>query len=382
MTDTYWRLSFFYFSYFAFMGAFMPFWSLYLQSLSFTAVQIGTLMSLFQVGRIVAPAIWGWLADHTGQRIRITQMLTVMSFLVYLGVFAKQSYGWIFAIMLLLSFFWSAALPLLESITLGHLRDNLARYGHIRLWGSLGFIAAVIGLGILLDYQPIATLLVVILGILLLVMFAGFAITDAPATAVQAATGSLRQIMQKREVISLLLACFCMAMAHGAYYTFYSIFLVEHGYSKGAVGWLWALGVVCEIVLFLCMPKLTQRFSYRQILLASLLLAFVRFVVIGWSVQHIVLIILAQTLHAASFGTFHASAIAKIHQYFQGKHQARGQALYTGFYYGLGGTLGALMSGFAWEHTTAAWTFSLCAVFALIGIIILAWGMPAEENAY
>ncbi|MCK7502282.1 MAG: MFS transporter [Comamonadaceae bacterium] len=66
----------------------------------------------------------------------------------------------------------------------------------------------------------------------------------------------LGDIMRRREVTSLLAACFAMSAAHGALYVFYSIFLVAHGYSKGLVGWLWALGVIAEIGVFLAMPLL------------------------------------------------------------------------------------------------------------------------------
>jgi hypothetical protein len=49
--------------------------------------------------------------------------------------------------MALLAFFWSAALPLVETLTFDHLRDETGRYSRIRLWGSIGFIVAVMGTG-------------------------------------------------------------------------------------------------------------------------------------------------------------------------------------------------------------------------------------------
>ena len=60
-----------------------------------------------------------------------------------------------------------------------------------------------------------------------------------------------------------------MSVAHGPYYTFYSIYLVEHGYAKSAVGGLWALGVICEIGVFFLMPALVRRFGFARILLVS-----------------------------------------------------------------------------------------------------------------
>ncbi len=374
----YWRLSAFYFAYFAFVGAFTPYWTLYLQSLAFSAFQIAALMSLFQVARIFSPSLWGWLADYLGHRVKIIQWLAVLSTLSYLGVFAGESYSWMFAVMLLLSFFWSASLPLIETVTLGHLGDQFDRYGHIRMWGSIGFILAVIGLGYLLDYFSIRILLWFVFAMMLGVLIFSRNIPEPKIIPHHMDDSSVWRIMRQPEVLALLVACFMMAAAHGVYYTFYSIYLVDHGYSKGQVGWLWALGVICEILIFLWMPKLTKLFGLKRILVISLFIAFVRFNLIGWAVDWWWLLLFAQILHAATFGSYHASAVALTHRYFKGKHQSKGQGLYTGVSYGVGGTFGGLVSGYAWESFGSSWTFGLSGVFALIGCVLFIWMTPKK----
>ncbi|MFM6978974.1 MAG: MFS transporter, partial [Methylophilaceae bacterium] len=299
MQIPYWSLSLFYFAYFSFVGAFAPYWSLYLQSLAFSAFQIAVLMSLFQIARIFSPGLWGWLADHYGRRVTIIQWLAGLSLLSYLGVFIGTSYVWLFAVMLLLSFFWSASLPLIETVTLGHLGDRFDRYGHIRMWGSIGFIVSVIGLGYLLDWFSIRVLLWAILLYMLSVFVLSYRVPDASVPKHDSLHDSIWQIIRQRHVVALLVACFSMSAAHGVYYTFYSIYLVNHGYSKAQVGWLWALGVICEILIFLIMPKLSKRFSLKYILLVTLLIAFIRFNLIGWVVGIGVVVLLAQALHAA-----------------------------------------------------------------------------------
>lgn len=373
MQVPYWQLSFFYFAYFNFVGAFAPYWSLYLQSLAFSALQIAVLMSLFQVARIFSPGLWGWLADHYDQRVKLVQWLAGLSLISYLGVFVGSSYQWLFAVMLLLSFFWSASLPLIETITLGHLRDRLERYGHIRLWGSIGFIVAVIGLGYLLDWFAIRILLWLILAFLCAVFVLSFRVPDAVIQHIHSPHDSLWHILRRPHVVALMVACLAMSAAHGVYYTFYSIYLVQHGYSKSQVGWLWALGVVCEILIFLLMPKLSKRFSLKRILMVTLLIAFIRFNLIGWAVSYWLLVLLAQTLHAATFGAYHASAVALTHQYFKGKHQSKGQGLYTSISYGVGGTIGGLISGYAWEAVGPQWTFSISGGIALVGCLLFVW---------
>ena len=141
-----------------------------------------------------------------------------------------------------------------------------------------------------------------------------------------------------------------MSIAHGAYYTFYTIYLVDHGYSKSLAGWLWALGVICEIGIFVWMPHLYRAFTLRQILLGSFALAVLRFLLIGWLIDNFVALVLAQALHAATFGSFHAASIGVIHKVFRGRHQARGQAIFASFTFGLGGTLGGVYAGYAWEQ--------------------------------
>jgi PPP family 3-phenylpropionic acid transporter len=369
----YWRLSSFYFFYFAFVGAFSPYWSLYLKSLDFSASEIGVLMSLLLATRIFAPTLWGWLADRSGKRVGIVRVAAALSLASYFGVFFGVSFWWMFVVMALISFFWSASLPLVEATTLSHLGDSTASYGRVRLWGSIGFIVAVIGIGYVLDVAEVRILLWLVLGLMVGIVIFSRHIPEAESVTHHTDRYPARQILKRPEVAALFAACFLMAAAHGPYYTFYSLYLVEHDYSKGAIGWLWALGVICEIAVFIGMPRLMQRFSLPQILGASFLLAVIRFLLIGWLVDSVAAILFAQMLHAATFGSYHAAAVAAIHHFFRGRHQAKGQALYTSLTFGAGGTFGALMSGYAWDFLGASLTFSIASLCALFGLLLISW---------
>jgi PPP family 3-phenylpropionic acid transporter len=369
----YWRLSGFYFFYFAFVGAMAPFWGLYLKSLDFTAFQIGVLMSLLQVMRMFAPNIWGWVADHTGRRVAIVQVAVFASLVSYLGVFFGTGFWWLFAVMALMSFFWSASLPLVEATTLSHLGERTARYGRIRLWGSVGFILAVVGLGYLFDFVAIRWLLWAVLGMMLGLGLFSWHVPEAEVVPHETDRLPVWHILRRPEVLAFMSAGFLMAAAHGPYYTFYSIYLVDHGYSKSSVGLLWSLGVVCEIGVFLWMPRLMRHFTLRQMLLASFALAVVRFLMIGWGVGSVVLVLVAQVLHAATFGAYHSAAVEVVHRFFRGKHQAKGQGLYNSVSYGAGGTLGGLYSGYAWDAIGPEVTFTLAAACGLVAWALVWW---------
>jgi PPP family 3-phenylpropionic acid transporter len=373
-----WRIAGFYFFYFAFVGMFAPFWSLYLQSIQFGAVEIAILMSVQPVMRMVAPALWGWLADHSGKRLLVVQAAALASALCYLGVFFTTQFWGMLPVLGLMSFFWSASMPLVEATTMAYLGEHTAHYGRIRAWGSVGFIVAVLGLGYMLDYVPIHWLLWAGLAIMLGILFFSRLIPHTTAPPHHTDDLPLRSVLFQPQVLALFGACFLMAVAHGPYYTFFSIYLVDHGYTKSAVGLLWALGVVCEIGAFFLMPWLMRRFSLPQILAVGLACAVLRFLLIGWGVDVLLLILLAQALHAITFGAFHAAAVALVHHFFAGRHQARGQALYGSLTYGAGGVLGGLASGPLWQHLGASWMYSMSAAMALLGLGVLLWGLRGD----
>ncbi|ANQ84202.1 putative MFS metabolite transporter [Azoarcus olearius] len=370
----YWRLSAYYFSYFAFVGAFSPYFTLYLKALDFSATDIAVLMSLMQVMRVLAPNLWGWLAEHLGVRLPIVRLSALMSVAGFAVFFFTESFSGIFAGMALMSFFWAAALPLVESLTFAHLATAAHRYGSIRAWGSVGFIAAVVGLGALLDLLPIRAVLWGTTAVLGAILVCSLLLPEAARAATRGAGASLREVLGRSEVKALLGACFLMSAAHGAFYVFFSILLVDHGYGKAAVGALWALGVVSEIIVFMFMPRLMRRVPLRAILLFAFCCAVVRFVLTGWGAASVAVVAAAQVLHGVTFGAYHAAAIAAINRWFSGRLQARGQALYGSLSFGAGGMLGGLVSGLGWETIGPAWTFTLGSVFALAGLLWLKLG--------
>jgi PPP family 3-phenylpropionic acid transporter len=307
--------------------------------------------------------------------MRIARWTGVAGTLAWLGVFASANFLWLFAVLLAVMFFWSAALPLIEATTLSHLGEETARYGRIRVWGSIGFIVAVIGVGYALDGWPPRAVLSIVLLLMLCILACCWLTPEAKSAPHETDTQPLWDILKRPEVMALIVAAALMAVAHGPYYTFYTIYLVDHGYSKSMAGWLWALGVICEIGIFVWMPHLYRAFTLRQILLGSFALAVLRFLLIGWLIDNFVALVLAQALHAATFGSFHAASIGVIHKVFRGRHQARGQAMYGSLAFGLGGAIGGFTSGHAWAGLGPSLTFTLSSGAALAGLLILWWRM-------
>jgi len=331
-------------------------------------------LAMPQLARIVAPAFWGWLADRSGA----ARGIVVFSAAVLLAGFSLMhlvdGYTGIVAIMLVMSLLSAGALPLVEALTLGSLGARTERYGPIRLWGSVGFVAGVLGTGAWLDAHPPQSLLGVIVLLAALTLVVSLLV---PAGRVAGVGGQgdarLGAVLQRPEVLAFFAACLCMNVAHGALYAFYSIYLDAEGYSTTAIGVLWTLGVLAEIALFLLLPRVLRRYSLRAVLAASCACAALRFAAIGLAVDLLPVLAAAQLLHAATFGVFHAASIAAVHRLFQGGIAARGQSLYSSLTYGAGGAAGTLIAGWSWEALGPASSFAVSALFGALGALLVAW---------
>ncbi len=370
----YWRLSAYYFTYFSFIGVFAPYFGLYFQSLSFSAWEIGLLMSQMQLMRLFGPYLWGMLADRSGQRLWIVRLTSLAALLVFSAIFFLSSFAALMIAIAVLAFFWTAALPLVETLTFDHLREDSARYSRIRLWGSVGFIVAVMLAGVLLDHLPLISMIWFSVAMLITIVFSSLLVPEAPVAHLVEDPAPLGEILRQPRVWALLAASFAMAAAHGALNIFYTIFLADHGYSKSTVGSLFSLGVVAEIAVFFVMSRVMRRYSLRTILIVSFSTSVVRFVTIGWGVDFIGVLVLTQLMHGLTFGAFHAAAISAINRWFPGRTRSRGQALYSSLAFGGGGLFGGVISGWTWDHLGGQLTFALGSIYALIGLVlVLGW---------
>jgi PPP family 3-phenylpropionic acid transporter len=377
----YTRLSGFYFFFFATLGAFLPYWGLYLQQLSFNPQAIGELMAVIMLTKVIGPNLWGWIADHSGKRIRIIRMSTLMAALSFAALLWVVDYWGVMLVLAVYSFFWNTALPLFEATTMNHLGTETQHYSRIRLWGSIGFIIAVMGLAPLFDLFGVYLLPHVVLVLLLCMWLDTLFVSDENVPRHESISLPLRDTLRQPVVLALLVSCLLAQASHGPYYTFFSIYLDELGYTRTLIGVLWALGVVAEIIIFLLMHRLLPRYGARNLLLTALLVTVMRWLLIAAQPQHLPVLLIAQVMHAASFGILHASAIHMVHRLFPGRLQGRGQALYSSLSFGLGGAIGSLLSGYVWTELGASWIYYMAAIMAGIGFLVAWWGI-AESNSY
>lgn len=366
------RLSAYYFFYFMAMGALLPYWSPYLQSVGFNAVQLGQLGAMLSATKILAPYIWGSIGDHTGQRIKIIRLASLLSIICFAGVFLQPlftspAFWWMLAITFFYSFFWNANLPQFEVVTLEYLDKRSERYTRIRLWGSVGFIISVVLMGYLHERFGVANLPYLVIGIYLAIFFNSLVIRQRVIKK-DVQPLSIVPVLRRPEVMALLTLCFLVQLSHGPYYTFFSIYMAELGYSNAVIGWLWTPGILVEILVFLVMPRWLQWMGAKNILILTMLCMVLRWLLIAYASDNLMVVIFAQTLHAMTFGAYHAIMVLMIFRYFPGRLQGRGQALYSSLSFGLGSAVGAFASGYLWSWFDPQVTFVAAAGVAVIGL--------------
>jgi len=367
----YWRLSGFYFFYFALVGSLSPYMGLYLSDIGFSAYSIGLVNAVLMGTKIIAPNVWGWLCDYTARRLRIITLGLLGATFFFSGLFIWQQLIPILCITFLYGFFWNAVLSQFDTATVQYLGSKSERYSHVRVWGSVGFIVAVTLLGVLFDEFSIQYLIPISWLLLLLITCVCLSIREPPVNVDKEASGRLWLVLRRPKVLAFFAAAFLLQFSFGAYYSFFSLYLESYGYSRTAIGFLWALGVVAEVLLFLVIHKIMPILGVAYVLFWSLAFTAIRWLLIAFYADNITIIMLSQLLHAFSFGAAHAACIELVRRFFVGHNAGQGNALYSSMTFGVGGAGGALMSGVLWE-VNPQWLFVVSASVLVLATFI-AW---------
>ena len=346
-----WAFGSFFFLYFAYVGLVSPYASLFFLDRGFNVIEIAVLVSMLQITRIIGPFSWGWLSDYLSNRVSIIRFCACLAALVFVCIFFLNSYIAFFIWMFVLHTILSSLMPLGESATVHALFKANSfdkRYGRLRLWGSIGFIAMVLVAGELFQRKGIELYPIVGMVVLTLLALITFLLHEPAMERRKMVKGELLVVLFNPDVRWFLLSGFLMIFAHAALYVFFSLYLSSLGYNKFQIGLFWALGVFAEVIFFYFQSQVLSRLDPEVVLQASFGVGVVRFALIALYPITPVLIF-AQILHAGTFAAHHSAATKLLQRWFTGPLQARGQALMATISYGLGGTLGGLCAGWIWD---------------------------------
>lgn len=360
------------FCYFAAIASFNPYAPLWFKELGFSTLAIGTIASLQAWARIVAPYAWGWLGDQGGQRVRLVQVAALLSILAASGLLWARGYTAVAICTTLMFVANGGVVPLVEAIVARHLTTadgfDSRRYGRVRVWGSVGFIVAVMLFGLVLERAGLAwfpTLVVLVYGLLLV------AALRLPRAAEPHAghepVPAVLSVLRRPAVGWFFASIFFTVLAHTSLYTFFSLYLDAQGMGKSTVGLLWAVSVAVEIVFFWWQGRIFDRLPPHAWLQWAAAVSVLRFAAIAAFGGQLVVLLFAQTLHVVTFAAQHAACIALIARHFPGALRGRGQALYSVLGYGSSGVVGGLAGGWLSTRLGFAAVFWAAAGAAAVG---------------
>ncbi|HEY5802996.1 MAG TPA: MFS transporter [Lysobacter sp.] len=367
------RYALFYLGYYGALGAYTPYIGRWVVANGHGGYAVGAMLALWYGGRIVAPPTWARMSARSAQPGHWLVAGCVLSLLGFAAFIGFTSGAMLFVTMAWFGIFFNAVMPQFEAMTLSALGQRNHDYGRIRMWGSIGFLIVAGTYGWLLDRLGNDAFVWLTLPWLLLTVAASWLHRgDRPLPAATAVSGIPKQALWRRPgVRRLLLVAMLMQLGFGPFYVFFTLHLQALGHDGFAVGVLWAIGVLCEIVMFWQAPRLVQRFGAQRLMTACIIATALRWSLVALLGGSFAWMALAQTGHALSFAAFHAGCMRRMAELFpERRDMAAAQGMLYGFSGGIGGVAGAGIAAAGWQHGGGHLAFLLGAAVAVLALVM------------
>lgn len=358
-----WRLGFLYAALFLVVGCYLPYLPVWLRWRGLDADTIALLLSTPLFVRIIFTPLISIAADHVGDRRIILIGLAYASLISFLLLWASSGLGQMFAAMVLLAINWTTIMPLIETVAVSGMRKAGLDYGKVRLWGSVSFIVASLATGVVIDRVGAASVLPLLL-IAATALVLGTHLVPPHLTRAASVPRTKRRLrladaveLARSPVFMLFVFTASLITAsHAVYYAFGTIHWRAQGFSAGAIGVLWSIGVVAEIVLFVYSGRIIAKTGASKFLMFAGLGAVLRWALMGFDLP-LAATAVVQCLHALSFGAAHIAAIHFLAHAVPENRAATAQGLYAAIVAGLvlgvvtiaSGPLYRMLAGGAYE---------------------------------
>lgn len=368
------RLALFYGAYFVVMGAYLPFFPVWLSYRGLSANEIGIVIGASAFIRIFAVPPVGFLADRQKKRRFFLVILSVLTLLSFAFLIPESSFGTVLFFAVLAGLFFFAMMPLVDELSVRRAHLLSFDYGRVRLWGSATFIFASIFCGFLLQEHSAEVALWWLLGGAALVCFVSLVLPpDVSANTLSAKRLNLRRglrILTRPSFLVFLLAAALIQASHAIYYAFGSLHWRSLGLSDGFIGSLWGIGVIAEIALFAMSGRLVLKLGPYGLLLLGASGAVLRWGIFAFDPPALLLPLL-QCLHGFSFGATHLAAMNFILRAAPSRVSATAQSLYAAFFVSSLSGFMIASSGFVYSQLAGYSYFVMSGVALLACVLVL-----------
>jgi PPP family 3-phenylpropionic acid transporter len=373
------RLALFYGAFFVYLGLSMPFIPAWLAAKGLDAGEIGIVLAAPMVVRVIAVPLATRIADRLGMLRRALIAASFASVLGFALVGAVSGFVAILAAYALATAALAPVLPFADAFALRGLKRHAASYGSVRLWGSVTFIIANVGGGLLLTRLGAANVIWAVVAALGLTAVVALALEPlAPeAMDIEEAHRPARSLWRSPGFVAVVLGASLIQASHAVMYGFATLQWSARGIPGPTIGLLWAIGVIAEVALFALSSRLVGWFGAIGLILLGGLGGVVRWTAMAFDPPDAVLPLL-QALHALSFAATH---LGTMHYLAQAASTRRG-ATAQGDFVAVQGIVFAVAMVLSGELVEAygSLAYGAMAVAAAVGAAFAGWALGRRER--
>lgn len=365
------RLSAFYAALFVLVGVVTPFFPMWLAARGLDAQEIGIILAVPLLMRMVAIPAAARFADRRGA---VRQMLVALCWATAAGYAATSvphSFAGLFLAVTITAAMYAPVMALADAYAIQRLKESGRAYGPVRLWGSFSFIAANVAAGSMLDLVAADYLIVLIVAAAAATAITAMVLRPiAAAPAFAGRKDRALDLLKQPAFAAVIVAASFVQASHAVYNGFSTIAWTAAGFDGVTIGALWAIGVIAEIVLFAMSGRFPLAIGPLALLSFGAGGAMLRWIVMAFDPPALALPFL-QALHGLSFGATHLGLIGFVAQTAPQRLGATAQGL---FHVANAPVMAAMLgaSGFLYAAYGAG-AYGVMAVAAGLGGVILLW---------
>ena len=285
----------------------MPFLPAILAEGGLSAGQVGAVMAVGSLVRLISAPISGRFADRAPDIRRVLAVASLISAAAAMGFGLAAGLALLLAVQVLHSIAAAPIMPLSDALAVGAVRAGGFDYARVRSVGSITFMLGAILAGFAVEWGGPRVAAWMLAAGLLVTAWASLRLPATPPRA-EAARGSLWAPLAEPTFRWLLPIAALIQGSHAVYYAFSTLHWQAAGLSTGFIGLLWALGVLAEIMLFLYGRGVVERLGVRGLVLVAAGAGVLRWAATAATQEPAALVVI-QLLHGLTFGAMHLAAM-------------------------------------------------------------------------
>lgn len=311
---------------FSVLGMHMPYFPAWLESRDLGPEEIGVVLGVIPWMRVVFNPLAGKAADAVGNRL-VALVLAFVAVSSYAMLSITESLTGLIGVAILIGAAFSPLIPLTDAIALRFEANGTLDYGKVRRWGSIAFIASTLVGGWILDHFAEDAVLWTLVGCGGMVWIA-LLFCPAPPESASEETTTADAPRDAPTFVLFLLVTTVLHGSHASLYAFGTTHWRGAGIDPSVIGWLWAVGVLAEVVLFSYGKAAAKRLSAPGLLAAAGLGGLIRWPLLTLTAAPAILFA-GQLLHALTFAALHLGAMQFIRNRVRPQAASSATALYS-----------------------------------------------------